>query len=128
MSDSTIATYLWVFTGIIWIGLWRACARLGIRTGATLQRAAGEAARLAANRPPSDVLVDDSIPRSGRAAIILGAVLVAYIYGTQTTPDLDPIRIWWEIGPAVGTAGIVGCIWQGIGVGRRRQAVLDAKR
>jgi hypothetical protein len=124
MSDSTIATVLWVCTGGVWLTVWRACARGGIRLGATLLRDAIVAARRGTGLPAPIPLADVRVPRSGLATMIAVALFLPVLYATSTTRTIDPIGAWWGVAAGLGIAGALISSWEGLGIGRRRQAAL----
>jgi hypothetical protein len=121
MSDSSMVAALWFGTGMVWLAVWRASARAGIRLGAALKRNATVAAarRIAQPAPIAEVC----IPRSGLAAMIAAAVVVPLIYATSSSV-LDPIGIWFGVAAGAGIAGALASAWEGAGIGIRRQAAL----
>ena len=121
MSDSSMVAALWFGTGIVWLAVWRASARAGIRLGAALERdtTAAAARRIAQPAPIADVC----IPRSGFAAMIAAAVVVPLMYATSPSV-LDPVGVWFGVATGVGIAGALASAWGGVGIGIRRQAAL----
>lgn len=125
MFDSSTVAALWVGTGMVWLVVWRASARAGIRHGAALQRDATVAAARRLGQPAPTAIADVSIPRSGLAVMIAAAVVLPLLYATSSSV-LDPVGIWFGVAAAVGIAGALGSVWEGISIGRRRQAALTA--
>jgi hypothetical protein len=128
MSDSSIATVLWFCTGPVWLTVWRACARAGIRLGSTLQRDAIVAARTGTGLPAPTLLADVRVPRSGLTTMIAVALFLPVLYATATTTTIGPIGTWWGLAAGLGIGGALVSSWEGLGVGKRRQVALDTSR
>ena len=125
MSDSSTVAALWVGTGVVWMAVWRASARAGIRSGAALQRDTTVAAVRRLGLPAPTVIVDVGVPRSGLAAMIAAAVVLPLLYATSSS-GLDPIGTWFGVAAGVGIAGALVSGWEGACIGMRRQAALTA--
>ena len=121
MSDSSMVAALWVGTGMVWLAVWRASARAGIRLGAALQMDTTVAAARRLAQPAPTAIADVSVPRSGLAVMIAAAVVLPLVYATSSSV-LDPIGIWFGVATAVGIAGALVSVWEGAGIGIRRQA------
>ena len=123
MSDSSTVAELWVGTGMVWLAVWRASARAGIRRGAALLMDTTVAAARRLAQPAPTAIADISVPRSGLVVMIAAAVVLPLVYATSSSV-LDPIEIWFEVAAGVGIAGALVSVWEGIEIGIRRQAAL----
>jgi hypothetical protein len=64
-------------------------------------------------------------PRRPHPKLKRAAVVLPLLYATSSSV-LDPIGIWFGVAAGVGIAGALVSVWEGIIIGRRRQAALTA--
>jgi len=59
--------------------------------------------------------------------MIAVALFLPVPYATSTT-TIDPIGTWWGVAAGLGIAGALISSWEGLGIGRGRQAALRTAR
>jgi hypothetical protein len=92
--------------------VWRASARAGIRHGAALERDATVNATRRLGQPALIPIANAFVPRSGLAAMIAAAVVLALLYATSSSV-LDPVGTWFGVASGVGIAGALVSAWEG---------------